>query len=1117
MYLKILLAVASTTALTPFVAVAQTLPTTPPLNYNNSSDPNPGTDIAKLLDSYVTLQRRNPEAFVRNYQMVVDMTRNRTAAETLAAVRDDRATQIYNVLNGLGPLTNLYLTGAGASASSATRPNSLTPTTFATATLEDYNRDVNFLNSASAGATTFGNGTATPLARAVQLVNDLRFPGSTEPPKRTFARYQGENSAISPLDSRYQNYNALTNRTTLRASDTAGIVVPSFLSSFTTPAPYANTSEWVRGFTVTAERIAANGGNPITVPNVGSFSNGVFTPATFRVGEYVPGIGASVRPYRVSTDVAVPTQLRTVINATNPYNDGAYPSGHTNSAYMQAYGLAFLIPQQGQELLTRAADLGNSRILAGMHSPFDIMGGRIEASAIIATELYRRLYDANGQRVDWTNPANTAANSVYLAYRETQGYLASACNAASVTACITAARASGATASDPFGNPAANKAAYEARLTYGFAPVGPVAPLTAAQVPIQSQVFLLTRFPYLTDAQRIDILASTGLSSGYPILSGNTWDGWGQLNLYAAFDGYGAFANQVTVTMDAAQGGYAASDVWANNIAGAGGLTKNGSGMLMLTGTSRYTGPTVVNGGTLAVVGSITSPTTVNGGMLAVTGTTGAVTVANTGMLTGTGTTGAVTIAAGGTLAPGLGGVPGTLTVNGPLTLAGGATLLAPIVGTNATRVTVNGAATLGGNVNVAASTQAQPVTRVALITATGGVSGQFGTVATTAAATRAAVSYGSNDATLVLTRTDVNYVPLATGANQVAVASALNAALPAARSAAAAALLNNVFAAGQAGVAAGGAVLDRLGGESLAAGNAAALDAGEMFLTNVTREQRRMSLGTHLWGGPYGGRNRTDGETGLGTTNRRSSTYGGILGIGGEVVPGWQVGFAGGGAQTDYRLRGSAKSEIDSAHVAAYSTVSGGNAYVQAALAYGHYETTNNRTASDGVVSGVQRAKFDGAELRAKGEAGIRLPLGSYGLTPFVGVEYARLWTDAFQEQATASSGPALRAERQSISMFPVMIGARLDGSIGTLRPYIQADYRHEFRRNRTANLSFVELAGSGFTIAAARPAQSAFHAAAGAEVGLSARLSAYITADGTISDGYTAVNGNAGLRLVF
>jgi hypothetical protein len=34
-----------------------------------------------------------------------------------------------------------------------------------------------------------------------------------------------------------------------------------------------------------------------------------------------------------------------------------------------------------------------------------------------------------------------------------------------------------------------------------------VVPMTTADVPLQAQVLLLTRFPYLTDAQRTEVLA----------------------------------------------------------------------------------------------------------------------------------------------------------------------------------------------------------------------------------------------------------------------------------------------------------------------------------------------------------------------------------------------------------------------------------------------------------------------------------------------------------------------------------------------------------------------------------------------------------------------------------
>jgi hypothetical protein len=55
----------------------------------------------------------------------------------------------------------------------------------------------------------------------------------------------------------------------------------------------------------------------------------------------------------------------------------------------------------------------------------------------------------------------------------------------------------------------------------------------------------LTRFPYLTDQQRTEMLQDTALPPGFALLDGNTWDGWGRLNLYAAVKGYDSFFRAV--------------------------------------------------------------------------------------------------------------------------------------------------------------------------------------------------------------------------------------------------------------------------------------------------------------------------------------------------------------------------------------------------------------------------------------------------------------------------------------------------------------------------------------------------------------------------------------------
>ena len=269
-----------------------------------------------------------------------------------------------------------------------------------------------------------------------------------------------------------------------------------------------------------------------------------------------------MRPYRWSTDVKV---LPTLVPEKNsdPSNDGGFPSGHTNAAYISAIGLAYAAPERFQEMLTRASELGNDRIRAGMHSPLDVIGGRTMATAISVAAL--------------NNTANATLKAA--AYNEAQTKLFT----------------QEGTSKDRFSDYKENKKNYIDRLTYGFDKIG--ATDKPMVVPKGAEVLLETRLPYLDAKERREVLYTTGIGSGYPVL--DDAEGWGRLNLFAAADGYGAFNDTVTVNMDASKGGFNSVDSWRNDISGTGALIKEGTGTLKLEGDNVYSGGTQIHKGTL--------------------------------------------------------------------------------------------------------------------------------------------------------------------------------------------------------------------------------------------------------------------------------------------------------------------------------------------------------------------------------------------------------------------------------------------------------------------------------------------------------------------------------------
>ena len=195
--------------------------------------------------------------------------------------------------------------------------------------------------------------------------------------------------------------------------------------------------------------------------------------------------------------------------------------------------------------------------------------------------------------------------------------------------------------------------------------------------------------------------------SAFTVASGAT------LNLAGFNQTIGSLAGAGAVTLGAATlttGNDNTSTTFSGAISGTGGLTKIGTGTLLLTGTSSYTGATTVNAGTLSVNGSIASSAlTVNAG----------------GTIGGNGTIGNTTIN-GGTLSPG--NSIGTLTVQGNLVLTSASAYLVEVSPTNADRTNVTGTASLAGTVQAVFGPGSSFARTYTILSAAGGLGGTSST-----------------------------------------------------------------------------------------------------------------------------------------------------------------------------------------------------------------------------------------------------------------------------------------------------------------------------------------------------------------------------------------------------
>jgi uncharacterized protein with beta-barrel porin domain len=561
-------------------------------------------------------------------------------------------------------------------------------------------------------------------------------------------------------------------------------------------------------------------------------------------------------------------------------------------------------------------------------------------------------------------------------------------------------------------------------------------------------------------------------------------------------------------------------------------LDKVDTSIWTLTGTSTYAGPVTVNGGTLSVDGNLVSANSLS--------------VNANAALTGTGAVGATQINAGGIFAPGNGTAGSSMTV-ASLALASGAQYMVQIDPATSSFANVTGTATLGGATVNATFANGTYVDKQYTILTAGTVSGTFDptTVNTNLpSGFQTSLAYDGTHAYLDLALVFVPPPGTGLNINQQNVGNAIinffnsNGSIPIVFGGLTPAGLTQI--SGEIGTAPQQTTFDAMNlfigvltdpfiagrGDPISAGgnpNAFADEAMAYASSGKGRTKRERDAYAavytkapplaptfeqrwSIWGAGFGGSQRTDGNTVVGSNDTRSSIYGVAAGADYRFSPNTIAGFALAGGGTNFSVNGLGTGRSDLFQAGGFIRHNIGPAYITGALAYGWQDITTDRTVT---VAGIDRlrAQFNANAWSGRIEGGYRFVAQGFGWTPYAAGQFTTFDLPAYAEQVISGANTfALAYAAKSVTATRSELGVRTDKSfavqngIFTLRG--RAAWAHNFNTDRNALPTFQALPGASFVVNGAAQAPDAALVTGSAEMKWINGWSVAATFEGEFSD---------------
>lgn len=593
----------------------------------------------------------------------------------------------------------------------------------------------------------------------------------------------------------------------------------------------------------------------------------------------------------------------------------------------------------------------------------------------------------------------------------------------------------------------------------------------------------------------------------------------------------------------------------AGSYSGFGTFNKIDTSIWTLTGTSTFSGPINVNGGTLNVNGNVTSASgvTVNAG----------------GLLGGNGTIGNTSVA-GGTFMPGDGTAGSSMSIAGTLDFSSASTYAVFVNPTTSSFAAVSGTAFLADAGVKATFANGSYIAKQYTIMTYGSRVGSFGTLTTSnlPANFAASLSYGATSAFLDLT---LNLPTTPSGPNSPSFGSGLSrnqqgvgnalvnyfnttGGIPAVYGSLTANGLTQASgqpgaSTAQSGINATGQFINTVfdnafdqnstgGPLGFAAANdnddlsayaakpksKVATEAAEAFARAMPVKAFAPTFAGrwNVWASVYGGNSRVAGDSNAGTNTTTSRIFGTAVGATYRFTPDTQAGFALGGAGSSFDVtNGFGGGKADVFNAAVYAKHNLGSAYVAGLLGYSWQDTTTDRTVT---ISGTDRlhASLRAQALAARLEGGWRYGMLPVAVTPYTALQSTAFYLPSYAESATSGgSAFALSYSSKTVTATRGELGAKFDKAMrvqgGTVTLKAKSAWAHDWNTDRSATATFQSLPGATFVVNGASPSANAALLSLGGEMKWNNGWTLGASFDGEFSRTTTGYTGKGTLRYAW